>query len=567
MSIKSRIVISVLISLLGILSIVLVLMYTLNELNEMDEELESISEAAVLGQTIFSTMMEARTKEMQFTNEKDTDLIDEVHALVNQIKVLAYQLKETTDNSLVITKVEQLLTTSEFYTQQFDRLVNYGQQIGLSTSFGLTGEMIQNALNIQGLVKEAGTTDLLTEMLQLRMLEKDFLIRNNIQFVSDFEEQAAVVQEMIEMNQTLSAEDKETLQRNLSDYIDSFLALSKLNFDESALSDNFDTVVLQMERLVSDISKDLNADNEAINVKKSELMSSLYVIIYISGAIVLVGLLLSGIWMFISISKSVKKLQQGAQIIGSGDLTYQVQVKSKDEMGQLARTFNEMAKQVQSSFKAVQLAANKLSISSETLAAVSEETTAQTQEVNRAIDQVAIGAQNQTMDLERGIQMLDGMVNILEQVNEYAQKISAQADLSTHKGNEGLTIVQDLDQTSKEFISVADQLITNVQEVAESSKEILKIVETIEEISNSTDLLALNAAIESARAGEAGRGFAVVAGEIRKLAEKTKDEARNIHLVIKDMGTKMNSLSDGAAQLTVYSEKQGEAVNQNAHVV
>ncbi|WP_370875518.1 methyl-accepting chemotaxis protein [Bacillus horti] len=221
-----------------------------------------------------------------------------------------------------------------------------------------------------------------------------------------------------------------------------------------------------------------------------------------------------------------------------------------------------MAEQVQSSFKEVQQVSRQLSFSSETLAAVSEETTAQTHEVNRAIDQVAAGAQNQSLELERGIHLLETMSNNLVKVNDLATGISSQAALSTSIGKDGIEVVGELDQTSKEFISLANNLITNVQDVALSSERILKIVETIEEISNSTDLLALNAAIESARAGEAGRGFAVVAGEIRKLAEKTKGEARNIHVVIKEIREKMGTLTTDANHLNNYSTIQGEAVTK-----
>src|SRR5690606_4096276 len=103
-------------------------------------------------------------------------------------------------------------------------------------------------------------------------------------------------------------------------------------------------------------------------------------------------LLFIGLIVFRSISTSVRTLEEGAQIIGSGNLAHRLNNMKNDELGRVGLMFNEMATQMHHSLLAVKEAANQLTTSSETLSAVAEETTAQTLEVNEAIKQVTSGA-------------------------------------------------------------------------------------------------------------------------------------------------------------------------------
>jgi methyl-accepting chemotaxis protein len=562
MSIKYKVRLGVLISIVGLLLIAGVVYFALTQFEAMDRETEKINQAADLGDEILGSMLSARLSETKFIKEKQMEYVEEAQQHIDTLQNQTNNIKEITNNMVIDAKADQLITSSNQYLDQFDRLVSKAKGIGLTNSSGLTGVMLQTASSFQTLVGSANESNVLSQMYYLRMLEKDFLLSPTSQFIQEFVNQAKKVEQAVDESTILSDSQKSTLIRNLKSYTSSFQKMSNLYVTQEELIFGFSTIIANMGSQVASIDTELNNELALIKEQKETLTESLTVTLLSVSGIVLVILLLSGLWLIRSITRSVKRLQEGAEVIGSGNLAHRVDASSKDEMGDLARTFNDMASQVQHSFVEVQKVSQHLSTSSETLAAVSEETTAQTQEVNRAIDQVAAGAQNQTLNLEQGIQLLDEMANRLEEVNQYSNKISEQANLSTAKGKDGLKVVGDLDNTSQEFIQLAGNLISNVQEVADSSRQIIKIVETIEEISNSTDLLALNAAIESARAGEAGKGFAVVAGEIRKLAEKTKGEARNIHTVIDEMGSKMDHLSTEARQLDGYGEIQGKAVQK-----
>jgi methyl-accepting chemotaxis protein len=562
MSIKNKIRLGVLVSFVGLLLISGLVYYALSQFEAMDRETTQINQAADLGDEILGSMLSARLSERNFIESKNMEYVEEVKQYTIALQNQTDSIKQLTNNVVITAKADQLTTSSNQYLSQFDILVANAEEIGLSSSIGLTGEMLQNASAFQILVRSADETNVLSQMYYLRMLEKDFLNTPTPQLVKEFESQAKTVLDAVQASTILTESQKESLTRNLGNYSSSFKKLTNLHFAQTDIIFQFSTIIMNMETQVASIDTELDSELSLIHKEKESLTESLYVTLLSVSGIILILLLISGLWLIRSITHSVKRLQEGAEIIGSGNLAYRVNDSSKDEMGDLAKTFNNMASQVQHSFVEVKQAAQQLSSSSETLAAVSEETTAQTHEVNRAIDQVAAGAQNQSLSLEQGIQLLDEMSNRLEEVNQYSRQISEQATLSTSKGKDGLKVVGELDNTSQEFVQLAGDLISNVQDVANSSKQIIKIVQTIEDISNSTDLLALNAAIESARAGEAGRGFAVVAGEIRKLAEKTKGEARNIHIVVDDMGSKMDHLSNEAKQLDGYGQIQGEAVQK-----
>lgn len=563
MSIKNKIILSVLISILGFIALIGMVYLNQSQIEEMNLEEQQINSVTQLGDQVLKTMLTIRINEINFADKKDMAFSEQVEYYIVALQDQTSLIKRNMENDPeIISVADEITVSSNQYLSKFNELVENVQEIGLSNYFGLTGEMLQNASVFQILVKSAGESNVQSEMYFLRMLEKDFLIKPNSSFVAEFMRQADQVKQSTEESEILTDDQKDTLLRNLTNYKASFANMSDLYIAQTDIIKEFSTITNGMEKQVATIDDHLSKKLTAIQDKKSNLTQSLNLILLIVSGLVLIFLLISGLWLIRSFTRSVKRLQEGAQIIGSGNLAYRVDSSSKDEMGKLAKTFNDMANQVQESFIEVQHVSQQLSSSSETLAAVSEETTAQTHEVNRAIDQVAAGAQNQALDLERGIHLLDEMTNQLNEVNKFSRQIAKQANQSTVQGKEGLKVVGELDDTSQEFIQLAGKLISNVQEVADSSSQIIEIVETIEEISNSTDLLALNAAIESARAGEAGRGFAVVAGEIRKLAEKTKGEAQNIHSVIADMGSKMDHLSNEAGQLEGYGEKQGNAVNK-----
>ncbi|WP_027725974.1 methyl-accepting chemotaxis protein [Tuberibacillus calidus] len=318
----------------------------------------------------------------------------------------------------------------------------------------------------------------------------------------------------------------------------------------------------KIQNAVNDATSALVTQQNQINKKLAVLQTILLITMVILAMAVILGIGWFGMRLIRSITESIQALKDGAKLLGSGRLSHRVHIQTKDEMAELAESFNNMAENMEETVQKVTEAAETLSSSSQNLAAVSEETSAQAFEVNEAIQQVAVGAQNQAEHLEESMTLLSRVSQAINESTAYSEDIYRQSQNAQEINQKGLKVVQVLEEGSAQFLQIAKQLITEIQAVASESEKITNILKIIQDISSNTDLLALNAAIESARAGEAGRGFAVVSHEIRKLAERSKKETANIQQVIGGIIKKLNEMVSAANMLNDYTNRQDENVTE-----
>jgi methyl-accepting chemotaxis protein len=318
----------------------------------------------------------------------------------------------------------------------------------------------------------------------------------------------------------------------------------------------------KIQKAVNDATSTLVTQQNQITKKLAILQTVLLIVMVILAMAVILGIGWFGMRLIRSITESIQALKDGAKLLGSGRLSHRVHIQTKDEMAELAESFNNMAENMEETVQKVTEAAETLSSSSQNLAAVSEETSAQAFEVNEAIQQVAVGAQNQAEHLEESMTLLSRVSQAINESTAYSEDIYRQSQNAQEINQKGLKVVQVLEEGSAQFLQIAKQLITEIQAVASESEKITSILKIIQDISGNTDLLALNAAIESARAGDAGRGFAVVSHEIRKLAERSKKETANIQQVIGGIIKKLNEIASAANMLNDYTNRQDENVTE-----
>ena len=305
------------------------------------------------------------------------------------------------------------------------------------------------------------------------------------------------------------------------------------------------------------LEQDLEYDLEHSMVRIEGTMSFDYILIAVGAIFLVVSIFIVNV----SIAKPARNAStQLNQIVDKiqnekGDLTQRIEIKSKDEIGQLAEGINGFIANLQGLIQNMQVQSERMLNSSHAVTDQVGESNKSALNVSSAMEELAASMEEVSATLEM---IATGSGDILERVKGM--------NVSASSGNETVEAikVRALDkqkatmESKNNAVEVLQSITTELETAVEGSKNVDKINEltgNILGIASQTNLLALNASIEAARAGEVGRGFAVVAEEIRVLAEnssKTANDIRNISSIVMDAVTK---LADNARQMLSFVEK------------
>ena len=257
------------------------------------------------------------------------------------------------------------------------------------------------------------------------------------------------------------------------------------------------------------------------------------------------------------ITKPIENLVSDVKLVAAGDLTVQVTVTGKDEIATLATSFNTMVHNLRELIIQVHSSANHLAASSEELTAGSQESAEASNHMAESVVKIAQGTEEQLHEVENAAMVLQEMLTNIQQVSASAGHAAEKSYEAAEKSQEsGIFISKAITQMNliEQTVNNSAQVIANL---GERSKEIGQIVDTISGIAGQTNLLALNAAIEAARAGEQGRGL-VVAEEVRKLAEQSREAAKQIAALIGeiqgDTAKAVSAMKDGTREVSLGAE-------------
>ncbi|RLQ88777.1 methyl-accepting chemotaxis protein [Notoacmeibacter ruber] len=487
-----------------------------------------------------------------------------------------------------------LMSGFQSYRQAFEQLVETQRRLGLDETSGLQGSLRQTVHNAEEKIDTLDEPSLLAKMLMMRRHEKDFIMRGEQKYVDRLDERvsefkqfpAAMFGSAATRNEVLGLID--AYQADFHRFAEATIAKEAVRADMDAA---YKAVAPTFERLKSLASEMLTRSTEAAEEASATVFSA--VILVTALALALIGFIT--VMVARSIGRPLTSTVKALNALADGQTDTRIEGENrKDEIGEIARSFEAYKQLVIRKADEEQAAARDREIEESNRREAEHQRDAERQrdletavsELGGALDKLAKGdltyrieepfvdtldqlrlsfnesAQTLSetlLEIQGSIQTVDAnssemrssledlsrrteqQAASLEETSAALEEMTATVDSSSKRAKDATARAHEASHACASSTEVVTKAVSAMDRIEAASNQMASIIGVIDDIAFQTNLLALNAGVEAARAGQAGQGFAVVAQEVRELAQRSADAAREIKGLIAKSTSEVSS--------------------------
>ncbi|MED5017812.1 HAMP domain-containing methyl-accepting chemotaxis protein [Paenibacillus chibensis] len=312
--------------------------------------------------------------------------------------------------------------------------------------------------------------------------------------------------------------------------------------------DSIVTVLRQMKSANLDNAEEFNQ----INSKQARNSMALVLIVMLA-AIVISGTV--GLFISRLMTKPIKELQKAMAMAESGNLAVKGSYQSKDELGQLTKSFNGMIAAIRDMISTMTGHSSLIATNSEKLLSNAEKMTLHSSRNAAELQEVASQAVMQSHSIQESSRAVEEVAAGVQKITEATASVADFANQSSKQADTGSERIASIHRQMNAILVSSKETEEVIRDFHRQTEEIGQAVLTIQGIAEEINILSLNASIEAARAGEYGRGFAVVAEEVKRLADYSKQSSQDIVKIV-------DSIQDRSSHAVTLVDKEQQEVQR-----